>query len=58
MPKIYGQNIYITKVNNIHKKLQKVSNELQELPKEFHKYLKNIGGTFNWRPIKNTNGTG
>ena len=57
VPKIYGQNIYITKVNNIHKKLQKVSNELQELPKEFHKYLKNIGGTFNWIPIKNTNGT-
>lgn len=56
VPKIYTQFIYITKVNNIHKKLQKISSELQDLPKSYHKYLKNIGGTFNWRPIKNTNG--
>ena len=56
VPKIQNQIIFITKVNDIHLKLQKVSSELERLPKSFHKYLKRIGGTFNWRPIKNTNG--
>jgi peptidoglycan L-alanyl-D-glutamate endopeptidase CwlK len=57
VPKIQAQIVYITTVNGIDQKLQKISNELEQLPKEFHKYLKNIGGTFNWRAIKNTNGT-
>ncbi|RKR80042.1 D-alanyl-D-alanine carboxypeptidase-like protein [Mucilaginibacter gracilis] len=52
-PKLVGQQIRVTTVNNIDKKLIQVSKELDEHP-ELKKYLTNIGGTFAWRNIKGT----
>jgi hypothetical protein len=53
-PKLVNQKIKVTTVNGIDKKLQKISEELDDLPK-FKKYITNIGGTFNWRNIAETN---
>lgn len=46
--------ILVTSINGVSDSLQKVSDELDKLP-HLHKYLKNIGGTFNWRKISKTN---
>ena len=53
-PKLVNQKIKITTVNDIHLKVQKISNELDQHP-ELKKYLTNIGGTFNWRNISGSN---
>ena len=53
-PKLAGQKIMVSKINGVDKAIQKISNELDQLP-EMKKYILNIGGTFNWR---NINGTG
>jgi len=52
-PKLVGQKIRVTTINGVDKKLLAVSAELDEHP-ELQKYLMNIGGTFNWRPIAGT----
>ena len=54
LPKHLNQRIMVTSVNGINQKLQAVSDELDKLPDEYIKYLQNPGGTFNWRPIVNT----
>lgn len=53
-PKLVGQKITVTKVNDVDKKLMQISKELDEHP-ELKKYLTNIGGTFTWRRISGTN---
>jgi hypothetical protein len=53
-PKLVGQSIRITKVNDVDKHLLQISKELDEHP-EWKSYLTNIGGTFLWRNIKGTN---
>lgn len=53
-PKLVNQEILVTKVNNIHLRVDSLSKELDEHP-EFAPYLSNIGGTFNWRSISGTN---
>ncbi|OCX54626.1 hypothetical protein BEL04_10375 [Mucilaginibacter sp. PPCGB 2223] len=53
-PKLVGKKIRVTTVNGVDKKLTEISKELDEHP-ELQKYLINIGGTFNWRPIAGTN---
>jgi len=50
-----GSSIEFSNVNNAAENLQKVADELSQLPPEFQKYLKNIGGTFVWRNIAGTN---
>jgi len=52
-PKLVGQQITVTRINGIDKKLAAISKELDEHP-ELKKYLIHIGGTFNWRNIKGT----
>ncbi|HEY3252176.1 MAG TPA: M15 family metallopeptidase [Ignavibacteria bacterium] len=47
-------SVQFTSVNGAADKLQQVSDELEKLPGEFHKYLKRTGGTFNWRYIAGT----
>ncbi len=42
-------------VNGAAGQLEKAAEELKQLPNEFYKYLKNIGGTFVWRNILGTN---
>lgn len=34
--------------------LKRVSDELEKLPSEYHKYVINTSGTYNWRTIKDT----
>lgn len=53
-PKLVNQKIKVTKVNNVADKLKLISAELDQHP-EFQKYIKNIGGTYNWRKINGTN---
>lgn len=52
--KLVNQKIKVTTVNGIDKLLVKLSNELDQHP-EYEQYLKNIGGTFEWRSIAGTN---
>ena len=52
-PKLVGSKIRITKINNVHLQLQKISEELDKHP-ELQKYLQEAT-TFNWRIIKGTN---
>jgi peptidoglycan LD-endopeptidase CwlK len=60
MPRIFGFGTYrlpVTQINNIDKKLQAISDELEELVinhPEYIVFLKNPGGTYNWRFIANT----
>lgn len=50
-----GSVVLFTKINSADKNLKSVVNELKDLPEEYQKYLKNIGGTFYWRVIAGTN---
>lgn len=59
LPKSIGIKLSITKINNVDKQLQEISNELDQLVatpggKDFLKYLQNPGGTINWRLIAGT----
>jgi D-alanyl-D-alanine carboxypeptidase len=53
-PKLVNQKIKVTSINGIDKIVKKLSAELDNQP-EYANYLKNIGGTFNWRKIAGTN---
>ncbi len=55
LPKNYGIKIKFSRINGAAIQLQKVSDELDKLPKKFLEYLEPIGGTFNWRVIAGTN---
>lgn len=50
-----GSVLKFNNVNGAAVQLEKAAEELKQLPDEFHKYLKNIGGTFVWRNISGTN---
>lgn len=52
-PALLNKKIKVTKINGADKALQKVSQELDKHP-ELKVFLQDIGGTFNWRPIKGT----
>ena len=54
LPKKIGTKILFNKNNNAAKSLQKVSNELDKLDDTFLPYLRNIGGTYNYRKISAT----
>lgn len=47
--------LLVTKINQIDKKLQTISDELEKLPIEYHKYFNNPAGTYKYRNIANTN---
>lgn len=52
-PKTVNQVIYVTKINEIDKRIKRISNILDEKP-HLTKYVNKIGGTFNWRKINKT----
>jgi hypothetical protein len=52
-PKLVNQEIQVTRINNVHLKIDSISRELDELP-QYKEYLQKIGGTFNWRKISGT----
>jgi len=54
MPKSTKSSVKITKINGVDKALEKVSEELDNLPQEFKKYVTKTAGTFNWRVIAGT----
>ncbi|MEZ4691958.1 MAG: M15 family metallopeptidase [Ignavibacteria bacterium] len=49
-----GSELAFSNVNGAADKLRLVIKELNELPSEYQKYLKNPGGTFVWRNIAGT----
>jgi hypothetical protein len=55
MPKNVNKTIRVSRVNGVDKKFQAVSDELDNLPPEFMKFLQTPAGTFNWRVIAGTN---
>lgn len=56
LPKAFGPSskIRVTKINGVAQKLQKISDELDNLPAQFRDFLTKPGGTFSWRPIAGT----
>jgi peptidoglycan L-alanyl-D-glutamate endopeptidase CwlK len=48
------ERVWVTSINGVNKHLQAVANELMKRP-HLRKYVTNIGGTWNWRPILGTN---
>lgn len=60
MPRVFGENapiLRVTKVNNIHEKIRRISEELEELVTQYPEYiifLNKPGGTYCWRNIANT----
>jgi D-alanyl-D-alanine carboxypeptidase len=55
LPNRYGKRIQFTVINGAAAELQKVSNELDELPSRFLEYIRPLQGTYNCRPIAETN---
>lgn len=54
LPKKRGLKIKVTRENNVATQLQKVSNELDKLPRQFDKFLTPLAGTYNCRTIAGT----
>ena len=55
LEKSQNKTLWVTKINGIDKKLEKISGELENLPKEFKKYIINPDGVYNFRKISGTN---
>ncbi len=53
LPKTLGKELWVTKINDVHKKLQAISDCLDTLD-HLHKYVDNAAGTFYWRKISGT----
>lgn len=54
LPGTMNKTLYVTSVNDVNKKLQAISDELDKLPPEYKKFLDNPAGTFKWRYIAGT----
>ena len=54
-PKSSNKTLLVTTINDVHKKLQSISDELELLPKELKSFVNNPAGVTNWRKISNTN---
>lgn len=50
----FGRNLIVSKVNDVHLRLDSVKTDLLKLDTKFHKYFKKTAGTFNWRKIAGT----
>ncbi|MDF2193417.1 M15 family metallopeptidase [Paraflavitalea sp. CAU 1676] len=53
LPKTAPQQLKVTRINGVDKKLQAVSDELEKLPAMLP-YLQKAAGTYSWRVIKGT----
>lgn len=53
MPSVSNRKVRFTTVNNAHKQIEKVSADLEKLPRSFHKYLSQPS-SFNFRLIRKT----
>ena len=54
LPKTWGRTIQVTSVNGVAARLQAVSDELDALPTEFHRFLVPPGGTYKCRSVADT----
>ena len=54
LPSKYGKSLKFSKINGAAAQLQKVSDELDQLPDRFLDYMRPLQGTFNCRPIAGT----
>jgi peptidoglycan LD-endopeptidase CwlK len=55
LPKTSNKILLVTTINDVHKKLQAISDELELLPNELKSFVDNPAGVTNWREISNTN---
>lgn len=55
LPKTVNKTLLVTTINDVHKKLQNISDELDLLPDELKSFVNNPAGVTNWRKISNTN---
>lgn len=53
-PFVKGQTLMFNQNNQAYTKLKNVISHLKKLPKNYHPYLRNIGGTFSYRTIAGT----
>ena len=54
LPGTVNKRIKVTTVNGVHEKLQAVSEEMEQLPKEIRKFAEETSGSFVWRKIGGT----
>ena len=55
LPSVCGCLVQFNNINGAADKLKAVSDEIEALGTEFHKYINKTAGTFNWRNIAGTN---
>lgn len=55
LPKSSNKTLLVTTINDVDKKLQAISNELELLPDEIKAFVDNPAGVTNYRKISNTN---
>jgi hypothetical protein len=55
MPQTRGNSLRVTKVNDVHKRLEAVGRELDARSNKSRKIASDTAGTFVWRSIKGTN---
>jgi len=53
MPNVFGYRypLRVTTVNDVDKKIQRISAELEKLPPSYYRYLANPAGSFYWRSV-------
>lgn len=54
LPKTENKTLFVTKTNDVNKKLESISIELDNLQSEYKKYITNIAGTYKFRKISQT----
>jgi hypothetical protein len=54
MPKTVNVPIRVTSVNDVHVRLQRVSDELDRLPDRLKRYVRTVSGSYVWRTIAGT----
>lgn len=54
LPKTINKTLLVTSINGVDKKLQDISNELDNLPNNLKSFIDNPSGTFCWRTISKT----
>lgn len=54
MPHVFGKRypLRVTTINDVDKKLRRISANLEKLPPQYYKYLENPGGSYYWRKIE------
>ncbi|AXX95644.1 M15 family metallopeptidase [Arcobacter ellisii] len=55
LPKSSKKVLWVNKINDIDKKLESISNEIEQLPNNIKSFAQYPSGAFNWRKISETN---